>query len=630
MSSSARRSTSSTERLAASLAIGLAFVVSASLRAEAAPPYRFATEGNVKLTAEALPHEVHVLNDTSVTLELQVVLQGPFVPGAAEPPAAAIEAHHECVEIAAGGSCPISLRLIEGADFTAGAEYRLAVFATGGPVIRKSVTLSTPTATPPTRSVPRLSSWTMKVWRWIPFLELYSEGRPGACLPLKKTATVGGDPDPLGYLSSDSAIVSVRSGGNCKPLVGSDTALQGIRLELSGVGHSGGKYTGSILQGADNTGGTSLTAVVKDIIIWPIFALAIGLVLARWGQRYLQVQREIWQARERSAQVAKSYRQAQTEFQELSADLLGFTLAADLRKRRNALKAELDSLSGLTGKAVKDEPKYKSTLAELGVLEAAVASWVPFGKSLVALDGKHDTLLETAAKLDRPPDARERTEPYSLQAARTLLAPRALTIAELEIQRTKAEDLRTLIDRWPEIEARVRAQKQRIEKLRTAIPAGHQDLTTLHTVKEDLQGAWEALWRADAAAELAQVVTDLDRTRVTLDKLGHHLPASAKPLAGWSALTRKSGDEDWREAAPEPSDEVPPEHFADLNRRYATLLLVLAFVLALFSGLNQLYFDKAFSTPLDYLNAIAWGAGTKLALDTVVAGIGRLPLARGL
>jgi hypothetical protein len=475
----------------------------------------------------------------------------------------------------------------------------------------------------------------MKVWRWIPFLELYSEGRPGACLPLKKTATVGGDPDPLGYLSSDSAIVSVRSGGNCKPLVGSDTALQGIRLELSGVGHSGGKYTGSILQDADNTGGTSLTAVVKDIIIWPIFALAIGLLLARWGQRYLQVQREIWQARERSAQVAKSYLQAHTEFQELSAELLGFTLAADLRKRRNALKAELDSLSGLTGKAVKDETKYKSALSELSVLEAAVASWVPFGESLVALDEKHDTLLEAAADLDRPPDARERTEPRCLQAARTLLAPRTLTIAELETQRTKAEDLLTLIDRWPEIEARVRAQKQRIEKLRTAIPAGHQDLTTLDTVEAGLQGAWEALWRADAAAEFAQVVTDLDSSRATLDKLGHHLPAPAKPLAGWSArlyrVMRESGDEDRREAAPkEPPDEVPPEHFANLNRRYATLLLVLAFVLALFSGLNQLYFDKAFSTPLDYLNAIAWGAGTKLALDTVVAGIGRLPLARGL
>ena len=53
-------------------------------------------------------------------------------------------------------------------------------------------------------------------------------------------------------------------------------------------------------------------------------------------------------------------------------------------------------------------------------------------------------------------------------------------------------------------------------------------------------------------------------------------------------------------------------------------MFFLALIGALYTGLNTLYFPKAFGTALDYAGAFAWGLGTKATLEVIYAAINRM------
>jgi TM2 domain-containing membrane protein YozV len=204
-----------------------------------------------------------------------------------------------------------------------------------------------------------------------------------------------------------------------------------------------------------------------------------------------------------------------------------------------------------------------------------------------------------------------------------------LTIEEFENRQADIANCSFLLGSWRDVETRVQTQRARIDRLAGPIGTNEPASSNLRNVAINVQAVWEALWRVKTVNDLRLEGERLDETRVVLDGLGIHLRGTKGPQVDWAGQFDLPIVIPQAIEAPQvPSAELEkddPSYYASLRKRNALLVTLLAFALALFSGLKQLYLEQPFSTPLHYLNALAWGGGTRLALDAVIAGVGRLP-----
>src|SRR5579872_4942892 len=133
---------------------------------------------------------------------------------------------------------------------------------------------------------------------------------------------------------------------------------------------------------------------------------------------------------------------------------------------------------------------------------------------------------------------------------------------------------------------------------------------------------------------LVQAETQLDQIQTVLGAPAPAAPTVSLTAARFDSHVADAAPHSWFLSRADRHSEAADDRRADLLRRRIAsadiATTVFAFILALITGLNTMYFGKPFGTLADYAGLFIWAAGTKATLDIVLAiadnfGIGITP-----
>jgi hypothetical protein len=145
---------------------------------------------------------------------------------------------------------------------------------------------------------------------------------------------------------------------------------------------------------------------------------------------------------------------------------------------------------------------------------------------------------------------------------------------------------------------------------------------------QQANSAWVDLWTGENLDDLAARQTEAEIVAAVdgVSRLQHRLPPRAPQLLEFTAWAEQEGA-----ILPVlPVKDLPAAPEARVQRAESALrlgdraVLGIAIVVALATGLSQLYFGKNFGSLDDWLKALTWGAGAKLGVDLVKTAMDRL------
>lgn len=489
---------------------------------------------------------------------------------------------------------------------------------------------------------PAVSKLTMVAWRFVPFMPIWF-GR--AKVPMNRSdflPTGGSMPLPIGFVQRD--------GGGRATVLWESTEPAGqassvARIKISCLPHSG-KYDGEVsFNSEDNkTGVVNLTVIARDIVIWPILVLAIGIYIAFEAKRYLGVLRITWNLRQREAAVGEQFRDAQEQFAKAAqgTSFAAYSIAEDVARQREKIRELLNAVESSTWSTdLTNNTDYKQAVTALQTVQSQVAAWGHLGPELSALADSLDSLVSNVAAnlVTLPPNSSE--EPVVVTQTRELLTGEKVAGADLDSLRKSVADATAMCSAWD-------AANQRAKNVASSLVAlQKRDLNdaqreVLSAVKDQMVGVWIHLWKAQDIAGVTSISangSDLDSAEISVARIDSvtEQPERIFAFSAERAFTLM------------PVQAISPSSFAalsDMNhlpanddRRFDVLArsirygdrgsAILAFVLALLTGLNSNYLGKPFGTLQDYITLFLWGAGTKATLDIVTAVLDKFSLPAG-
>ena len=609
----------------------------------------FAKAGGVK---------VELVNNTTTDRNLVVRVSGltlkPKTKGAT---LAEVKVDQQEIPLPKAGIATMTLSLSGGAQIAAGTYAgQLVAYESGGPVVRRAITLNVPGGLPAKPAVKTLTlrtEWWFAGQQWlrqrdVPLDE--SSGTDRSALNLK-TGQV------LGYLTgSNGGTARVTWSGTSK-LINLEKALA-LKLNADGFSRPG-TYTGTIdLVPADATAGdVTVSAVYTHVVVWPIAALALGILAALFILTITQVYRVVWQLQETLAELGVAFRASQTRFASRSQGkpYATYSIEDAVRNEIKRLSGAIDLLKGPFKVSV-DATTLKTAIEEMGKLKQDIDSWAPpggassfdiggFDKDLDELDEALDEIerfaIGNGPPADLPASGAEKDGPNEhfpafVPAARALLKGHTLgSLAEYRSLHEQVKKHAAFASTWLATAASIQELDLLAERLSAPdVPLDDEDTNLLGDADETLTAAWRELWTAESAEKLAADRTeqDVQDAQQTLYKLSARLPRPAEEnvedvrMGGEPARGRTFGLRRRLWAAH--LDEVVEVDYAAQAESYRAqlarwrwALAAVAFVVAVFTGLTALYFGKAWGTATDYATAFLWGLTTQTALTVLVAAL---------
>ncbi|MEA2310063.1 MAG: hypothetical protein QOE28_31 [Solirubrobacteraceae bacterium] len=530
-----------------------------------------------------------------------------------------------------------------------------------GPVAHATVSIVFPGAKAPPE--PFSDKQTVQAVRWIPFWDRTVQVR-GSWIPLHAEPDVEitspakldlEDGTLLGALAGDQGgVAAVRSIDDVKKL---PSRVPGVQFEAAGF-DGPGKYTGTLdlLPDDEKAGTVEMTIVTKDAVIWPIIALGLGIGIALRVVRWRNVTRRVivWERRIRAAEEAYAAAEKRMELEKGAPSWATYRVS-DFAVRAEETKTALREArqSSATSVAKDREQRVEDGLT---AMRAATAD----------LDSVRDTARALDAALKRAdltpveglPGAEE---PAWAVAARALLNGASVPDAELRARLTEMQvTTEFLTGPWKELRERVGRDATKIErakpKARRKFEAAWQELWDNSELDADrLEALAHAAEKARAKAvgvlatarRRARRVTGADaalpsqrfiearvaaaatggpglrmrlRFRVPIDLLAGVFVGGAALLgntpnkvAAIAFVLAAAG----AEAVAYGIRWVRGQFARDELRLGDTVVVALAVVVAIVTGLTALYFGKTFGTPSDYLTAALWGLSTAGAVSGI-------------
>jgi hypothetical protein len=438
---------------------------------------------------------------------------------------------------------------------------------------------------------------------------------------------------PLGYVGRAGGVAPVFWSGELRDIAGDKGRAAVLEVRnLSGVG----EYKGSIdlVPGVEG-GEVEITVGVTDAIYWAALVLLVGIVIAFALKRLIGVKRVQSELGESLAEINATFARARRDFSTETAgqpygayDLLPVFDAAS-----EEAKAKIDALSRNFGVGI-DSAAHDEANAALGSMREAADSWQPFGESLAGL-ALHLGELNSDLPGEGGDDIWPAGRPQILAEPPKLLNGHAFaSFDEYSECRGKVADAGELLSYWDSL----RRQLAEYRELQRRLLEGNHptaDREALEGLEPSMQEIANELWRVTSEAELAERESkeDLLRIEKVLSRFPIPPASPGKPdvLSTARVLVARTGLTVASSGGPVAGTERTEFQWAEMakklrQRRFALDLLIAAGALgiALFAGLNALYFGKEFGTPADYLNALLWGGTTEGAMAGLIAALGRV------
>jgi len=652
---------------------------------EAPPPrFQFAQTEVLELSWTELQKqrvEVEIVNNTTKRLNglnvklsplgLKVIKKGSQKPSTVKNSEALT--YNQSLSLPSAGSSKITLRAVDPAPSLEPADYAGSITVSEGDtdtVIRRSVHLTVEDSQAKIVPEPLVEDWTVRAYRLFPLVDALPGIQGSYNLFIDQPVRLSGQSLPLNIEPQEEDRLDLMAGkrlgfveagqGNAAVVTSSGKSVTmsddvvGLKLGFDGLGRSG-KYEGKVDFVPEDDEAVALAVDVKDIVVWPILAILGGLALGVRAKRYLGKGRKVLVLREREARVGKDFDDAQTHF---SKEAKGkpyakYNIENDIRDQRTKLVNKLNRLAGASLVTLNDnDPDYQTIVKDIERLESTVKAWGSFGDELAALDKALHDAAAKAVNARRPHGwPNEKPEPAFLPEAKKLLDGENVSVESFEARKKKVIAATDLATWWGPMSDKVEKNLELVEELeKHRHEMNPREKNKLSDAKGVVYGVHGDLWEAQNAEEFETRATNRD-LEVAIDNLGqlrYCLPGSSPPEPMGFTLTETTlagsgfdrveylirGVDTDREVVfaehEAPDDAARAESFAKARDKADRRLWWLALGLALVTGIATLYIGQPFGTFWDYLNAIAWGVGTVLALTALSAALEGLPSVREL
>lgn len=494
-------------------------------------------------------------------------------------------------------------------------------------------------------ATPEVRRMTITVQRVLPLINWFKGARPALALdqkilPHTDWRRLAIAPDAfLGTLSDDSGrTVSVRFDNGIRKL---DNGLAGLVVRLDGL-REPGIYEGSVnlLGPGAEAGVVHVRLRQTDYFLGPTFALILGIIAALWATRFIGLLRGTYALREKEAQTANQFDAVKRVH---GTSVGGWSITDGFEALGADVRGLIDSLETARFASV-DDQKHQEIEEKLRRLRDAVEAWRNLPAELAALRA-HLEKIETAKLPTTLPPLPSNVSPTPafLSDAVRLLQGRETSVEEFLTTEASIRTAIRVAESWSarveriseswllseqihECRALLGEREKQLDDARGMISGAYLKAVTATTVEQlvlEQSGA-----QLDEARESLSNLTDVlprvapdEPTGRAVDE--DHEETQAAVLA--SAPVRMLRAQIQRTAAAAKRDPQARMHIARrARRRWQAGLAVIALLVAVLTGLDQLYFEHEFGTVPDYLKASLWGFGTKIAIDGLVVVAERL------
>lgn len=446
-------------------------------------------------------------------------------------------------------------------------------------------------------------------------------------LPLRPEATAGKMPagQALALVvneDGDSGVVSYT--GTTKPL---DGGVQGIQLSFNGPNEPG-IYKGNFNRQTEaDKEGTKVSVTYTHHWLYPLITLALGVGLAfALKQRYVGVSRPLLIAEEKRSRIEEEFAKAQENFRRLhqGKSYLSYDIALAFRDRSSTVGREIIEVKGKSFSTV-DAADLKKVNDDLNEMAKVVTEWSNFPERLARLE----TTLASVSVTDetpRPPADPPVTNPAVIEKARQLLIGSELSLADFTRINQEVLDTTERLNKWTLLNDSAAERWASIHKTATGVELKEisaEKNRELRKVEHDLQEEWLELWTRDdyinddkfkEFSELGDFIRILATHFMKHADKGSALNLMSWPTPGGSVNLVEV------QAAPQPA----ARKHVNWRPIFDWVVIVVTVAVVVYTGLNELYFGKAFGTLQDYLKAFFWGFGAQTVLTGLVEALNLL------
>ena len=476
---------------------------------------------------------------------------------------------------------------------------------------------------------PAIAKARFVVWRYVPFFSL-SDGEVE--VPLTGKLEPGNLPITVGYLQGDRGWAPMKWAGINTSCLNNGWSV----VELSFRGLPSGRYEGGInLAGLEEKDSqTTITVVSKDIFLWPLLVIAMGITLAWKAKRYVGVLRLTWGLRKQEAEIGLAFQKSQEKFADLTVGraFSSMSIAKDVTAKRVSIRTKLDALERLWTTSITGEQGYKDAVAEIKSLQAQIAQWPDVAAAAVSLDDAIDDAQSSVDPKSTVPAGDYSGRPLVLKNAQRLLLGEQISCDDIATKLKGLLDCAALARTWQESNENAIAVSNEYKTMAAITNLSAGDQSTLAGVKDKLIAVWTHLWiGADKAAFASGAGSDLDDALQGLRQIkptptlkSAFAPTTlslldVRPAADHHATLTNVAAQDYSLKLPA-NDAQRVDLLQNAINRRDVASVVLASVIAVVTGMNTNYWgDKPFGTFQDYAVLFLWAAGTKIGVDIIAA-----------
>jgi hypothetical protein len=349
--------------------------------------------------------------------------------------------------------------------------------------------------------------------------------------------------------------------------------------------------------------------------------------------------RATWSLRKQEALLGESFQTSQKQFAEATQGKSygAYSIAENVGKKREAILKQLHDIeSGWVTSLDPTNKAYATAAASLQTLQDEINTWPKLAPELQGLADALDALSNSIDGNSMLPPTKEPGEPQFVIAARKLLIGGPIEASGIDALRKQVATATSLAQAWKEANDHAKSVTSEFKGLvhNTGLTPGQK--TTLDSVNDKLIAVWKHLSEVqtiDNVSSIQAIGADLDSADISVTAISSALQPTRifrilnlgqrfmltslgqKPveiLKSWVDLGHTEANDTRR------ADLLTRAiRFGDMGTG------LLAFVIAVLTGMNSYYLSKPFGTLQDYMTLFVWAAGTKATLDILTSVLDR-------
>lgn len=401
-----------------------------------------------------------------------------------------------------------------------------------------------------------------------------------------------------------------------------------------------GKYEGDLTLSRDpEKASLTLTVIAKDNVVPPILVIVVGTYLAFVVKRYLGVKRITWSLREKEAELGDAYRKSATQFRDISRgqSFATYSISADVEAKRQEILDHLTAIEKSWATSIaSDNTDYTAACSLLQSLQSGIAAWPSLAEGLAALSSAFQLATNEIDGSLMEPTTTDPGSPTFFEQVNDLLQGRAIPVVNLPQLSANVAAATALTVNWTKAVTNAVTITGKVRETKLPPKATDEQKTDFEALRDLTAALWVHLWGIRSSADLDNILGpggDFDSVNTHFAQMKIELPSirprklTTPSMAGSGELAEvplPSWFSNISEALSTPDDSERATSFRAAIFRYDLASTLFAGAIGLLTGLNLFYLGKPFGTFQDYVALLLWAAGTKAALDVVVAVLDKL------